>query len=619
MVVKKLKSALEKALSEVGLHVPLDDVHLEHPAVEAHGDYSTNVAMTVFKESGLRNQELGSKNPRELAQAIVDILLASKDLSDIISKIEVAGPGFINFQLSDEALLKESKDIVIKKDQYGRSDFLKNKKYLIEHTSPNTIKTLHVGHVRNNVLGMAMDRILEYCDASVYLDAINNDRGIHVMKANWAYLQYGKKGGHRTEEPTALVDWQERLKEWKLHPEDWRTPDDTNTKGDQFVDHYYVMGSRAEVEFPETKEQMQEMLRAWEAGDKDVRALWKTLADWTFEGFKQTYKRLGSHHDHQWFESDFYKYGKETVQEGLKKGVFKKLPDGAVLSDLEAFKLPNTIILRSDGTSMYHTQDLYLVQLKRKKFPSDLYIWDIGPEQTLYLNQLFAMCEQLGIGKREDYFHLSYGFVYLKGQGKMSSRKGNVVSADWLMNETVTRAKKIINNSETGRGLSEEIKQMVAEVVGIGAIKYGFLKVARTSNIHFDIEESVSLDGDSGPYLQYTFARCKSVMKNLEFRTQNSELKIKNFELNNEELSVLRWIYRFPEVVAAAAKTYSPNLICSFLFELAQRYNTFYHQHSILKAEKEEQKEFRLLLTLAVSTVLQNGLNLLGIQSPEKM
>lgn len=580
-------------------------IHLEIPENEKFGDYSSNIAMQLF------TQDKDSRSPLRLAEKIAERLKQDKELQEVVDIIEVAGPGFINFWLKKKVLIGNLIEIIDQKEDYGRVDLLKGKKYLLEHTSPNTIKTLHVGHVRNNTLGMAVHNVLEFCGAKVVLDAINNDRGIHVMKAVWAYMRYGAD----------------------------KTPEIEGEKPDHFVDKYYVIGAK-EAEDPQVKEEMQELLRKWEEGDVQIREVWKKLRNWTLEGFNKTYERLGSYHDHQWFESEFYERGKEMVEVGLKKGIFKKLNNGAVLSDLEKFGLSDTIVLRSDGTSMYHTQDLYLTKLKREKFPSDLYFWDIGPEQELYLRQLFAMCEQIGIGKRDDYLHLSYGFVYLKGKGKMSSRAGNVVSADDLLDEIVDKAREIIESSETGRGFSDKEKEEISEDVGLGAIKYGFLKLGRTSDLQFDINESLSLEGNSGPYLQYTFARTQSVLHKIKTKKSKLKTSTKNsktdmlsdlsygfdisnlrFELNDEEIKLLRTFTRFLEVISMSAKNYSPNLLCNYLYDLAQKYNSFYNTHGILeeRTKDTEKSGFRLALTSATGQILKNGLNLLGIQTPEKM
>lgn len=579
-----------------GLNV--EEIHLETPEREEHGDYSSNVAMQLFsrnKEQSKKDKD--SKSPHGLAERIVEDLLKDKELQEIAEKIEVAGTGFINFWLKKGVLLKNLIKVVEEGENFGESGTLKGKKYLLEHTSPNTIKTLHVGHVRNNVLGMAVHNILEFAGAEVTLDAINNDRGIHVMKAVWAYMKYGEG----------------------------KTPEGENVKPDHFVDRFYVMGVK-EAENPQVKEEMQTLLKKWEDGDGEVRNLWSKLRSWTLEGFRKTYERLGSSHDYQWFESDFYMHGKEMVEEGLEKGIFKRLEDGAVLSDLGKYGLSDTIVLRADGTSMYHTQDLYLTKLKREKFPSDLYIWDIGPEQELYLKQLITMCEQLEIGSREDYYHMPYGFVYLKGMGKMSSRAGNVISADKLIDEAVAKTIDIINSSETGRDLSDSEKEEISEFVGLGAIKYGFLKLGRTTDLQFDLKESLSLEGDSGPYIQYTYARTQSVMrKALGTSELGNSVNIKpipsTYSLMPEEYSLLRSFIQFSDVIAMSAKNYSPNILCNYLYVLASKFNLFYQKCDILEQRTKDkgQSEFRLLLTSATGQILKNGLNLLGIQTPERM
>lgn len=640
IVIMFIKFIKEKLAKVTGLKP--EEIHLETPEREEFGDYSTNIAMTISSRIQIPSSKLQTnfklqiteemKTPKKIAEKIVEGLEEDKELSKLVEKIEIAGAGFINFWLKNDVLVDNLIHIVNDKDGFGKTNDLKGKKFLIEHTSPNTIKTLHVGHVRNNVFGMAVHNILEFAGADVKLDAINNDRGIHVMKAVWAYMKYAKG-----KEPKA-------------------------DKPDHFVDKFYVLGVKAYEDSARAKEEIKDLLRKWEAGDEKVRKVWKKLRDWTFEGFKETYKRLGSHHDHQWFESDFYQRGKEMVEEGLKKGIFRRLEDGAVLSNLKKYGLTDAVVLRADGTSMYHTQDLYLTRLKRDKFPSDLYIWVIGPEQELYLKQLFAMCEQLGIGKVSDYMHLSYGFVYLKDIGKMSSREGNVISADWLIDAVVKRAKEIIEKSQTplhssgfegqvDRGLSEKEKNEVSEMIGLAAIKYGFLKLARTTDLQFDIDESLSLEGNSGPYLQYTYARTRSVLR--KFEAQNSKretnstvrnssgsnvsnlgnldlgnyLEIRNskLEINLEELSLLRHFVHFPEIISMSAKNYSPNLLCNYLYDLASKFNLFYNRHRILADKSERVKEqegvssFRLVLTQATGQILKNGLNLLGIQSPEKM
>ncbi len=612
--MKPLREKISKIVSSI-LGLNYRDVHLEIPETESFADYSTNLA---FRLKTKMNKKLVKGETKETAENIVKKLLEAKPLLEIVEKIEVGGRGFINFWVRKEVLFDYLNEIIKQGESFGNSKILAGKKYLIEHTSPNTIKTLHIGHVRNNVLGMAVHNLLEACGAEVKLDAINNDRGIHVMKAVWAYKKFGEG----------------------------KTPKDTGEKPDHFVDRFYLIGAKAYEEDEKAKQEMHEMLKKWELGDEDIRAVWKKLRDWTFVGFLKTYQRLGSYHDVQWFESDFYEKAKELVEEGLRRKVFRRLPDGAVLSDLKGYGLPDTIVLRSDGTSLYHTQDLYLTKLKREKFPCDLYIWDIGPEQTLYLKQLFAMCEQLGIGKREDYFHLSYGLVFLKGKGKMSSRKGTVVSADWLIDEMVKKAKDIIEKSQTGRGLGEKEKEDVAESIGIGAIKYGFLNLARETDLHFDMDESLSLEGNSGVYLQYTYARTQSVLQKFRslYTGQEDKLSFSNFkdvslasfedfdlkvsDLNLEELGLLRSLIHFPEIIEDSAINFSPNLLCNYLYNLARKFNLFYQKHRILpkislkveeKTSDEKTEKLRIALTYAVGVMVNKGLTILGIKTPTRI
>lgn len=565
MFKDKIASSLTKAVGQ-------KKVFLEFPEAMEHGDYATNICLINAKKQ--------AKKPIEYAKQIKALLEKDKDLLKIVSKIEVAGPGFINFTLSLDSLMSNLKSVNKSGDSFGKSSLNSGKKILLEHTSPNTIKTLHIGHVRNNALGMAVHNILEFTGFDVKLDAINNDRGIHVMKALWAYL---KEGGDKT-------------------PKD--------IKPDHFVDSYYAKGVK-DAEDENNLKEMRDLLKKWEDKDSEVRSQWKKMRDWTLEGFRQTYKRLASHHDHQWFESDFFEEGKGIVERGLKSKVFKRLEDGAVLSNLEKYGLPDTIVLRADGTSMYHTQDLRLTELKKEKYPSDLYIWDIGPEQSLYLKQLFAMCEQLGIGKTENYLHLSYGFVFLKGGGKMSSRKGNVISADWLIDEMVRKAEKIIQQSDTSRGLGKSEIKSVSEAVGIGAIKYSLLKTSRDTDIYFGLDESLALEGNSGPYLQYTYARIQSVLKKLRNPKEENARG-----LNEEETLLLRLLVRFPEVLVESANNFAPNLVVNYIYELAQKYNNFYSKHKIIGSSNEA---FRLNLSSACGTVLKNGLKLLGIDTPERM
>lgn len=601
MFTEEIKKSLAPILSELGISGE-EKLSLEHPADLAHGDYSTNIALISAK--------FLKQNPRQLAEEIAKKWEES-GLPPSVSKIEVAGAGFLNIWLNFKVLSKEIERVLKEKEAYGKTDARQGETLLLEHTSPNTNKSLHVGHVRNNVTGMALARLLEATGAKVILDCLFNDRGIHICKAMWGYLNYSQNS------ETPKKKWRELLEDWFNHQSEWPTPKSENKKPDHFVEKYYSWAVKAEEEESNRRE-MEEMLLAWEAKEPLVRALWRTLNEWVYAGFALTFARLDSRIDYSWFESQFYEQAKQLVVEGLKKGVFKKLPDGAILTNLESYNLPETIVQRADGTSMYFTQDIYLTKLKTEKFRADKYLWLVGPEQQLHLQQVFAVAEQLGIGQREKFQHLWYGYVYLKGQGKMSSRAGTVVSADSLMDEARERALELIKEGLGLGKLAPGEEKSVAEAVGLGAIKYSLLKLNRTQDINFDWQETINLKGNSGPYLQYTYARTQSVLGKSKFKILNfnSNFKFQISNLSNEEQILLRTLYRYPEVITEAAGEYAPNLLSNFLFDLAQKFNFFYDQQKIIGSDREC---FRLQLTAAVGQILKNGLSILGIEALERM
>ena len=616
----KIVKALKKATG-------VKKIHLETPIIESHGDYSTNIAMIVAKKE--------KKNPNKLAEDIKKKLSKDKVLAKYISKIEVAGPGFINFWLSKDALLETLNSVLNQKDNYGKSDYLKGRKYLLEHTSPDPIKTIHIGHLRNNFLGMSIGNAMKFLGAKVILDCVNNDRGTHVNRAMFGYLVFGRKNLRVREESEYIKavkrydigddeikrsvegkSWRDLVGEWMQNKKDWYVPEDFDLASDKFNNAFYSLGQRSCELVEPVDEQIQDMLIAWEDEDEYLRKLWRQIIDWSMAGYAKTYARIGSHHDKVWNESDYYDKGKEWVKKGVKKGVFKTLDDGAVLSNLADYGLTDTILIKKDKTAVYHTQDLQLTHLKSTKYLSDLYIWVIGNEQKLYLQQLFAMCEQLGIEKKENLMHLNYGFLTLKGGVKMSSRYGSVVNADDLLDDLRDRALGIIaeSNQELRGDMSDEDRHELAEKVGLGAAKYGFLKYSREKDAVFDMEESLSLQGNSGPYLQYTYARTQSVLnkaKSYKTKTVNDY-----GEVNKEEELLLRSFVLFPGVLVDVVNNYSTNTLCNYLFDLAQKYNNFYNQHKILGSKNER---LRLALTTSTGQILANGLVLLGIQAPKRM
>jgi len=637
MVGESLRKTIEAAFAELGLDAGRE-IHLEHPQDPEHGDYATNAALVVYRDFATavrshvdeavwaRAQDIW-RSPRDLAEALVKRL----EKPPFVERIEVAGPGFINFFLSEEFLGQEVSRVLEERDAYGSNNSGSGKRILLEHTSPDPIKTIHIGHLRNNFLGMCVSRLLERCGYTVVKDCVNNDRGAHVSRSMWGYLVFGRKDGEiaaddlrcfnapddQVKAVAQSANWRPLLDAWCRARSTWLEPRDLGLKPDHFNLRFYSLGARAVNLIPDLEEQIRELLQAWEAGDKKVRRLWRQIIDWSLEGYEETYRRIGNEFDHVWYESDLYGEGKEIVREGLARGVFRKLPDGAVLSDLSAYGLSDTILLKSDGTTLYHTFDLGLTKRKRELFPSNLYIWCIGSEQTLYLQQLFAMCEQLGIGKRGDYFHLSYGYVTLKGKGKMSSRSGTIVSADEILDLLHRKAEKIISDSASHveEIASGEDRERVAEAVALAAVKCALLRHNREKDIEFDLEESVRLEGDSGPYLQYTYARCRSVLRKAQ---QPLELT-GPYSFGEGARPLLRLIYRFPEVISEAAKAFSPSTLCNFLFDLAQEYNFFYNHYPILRAENEELRGARLALTGATAQLIKTGLELLGIEPLERM
>lgn len=559
--------------------------NLEFSARSDFGDYTTNIA-------------LQSKNPKKTAEAILDKLNKNKNLEDVIDRIEIAGPGFINFHLSTKVLTNNLIQILEEKEKYGRSTEGKGKKWLIEHTSPNPNKAMHLGHLRNNVTGMAIANLWEAVGIKVIRDDIDNNRGISIAKLMWGYLKFANK------KKRGNLD----ISYWYKHQNEWMEPEDLNLRPDKFVDELYT---RASVDFenPEVESQVRQMVVDWEKGDKENRELWKKVLAYSYLGQKMTLKRLGNKWDKIWHEHEHYKLGKKIVEEGLKKGVFKIGKGGAIVTDLKKYKLPDTVVIKSDGTALYITQDLALTKLKIDTFRPDHLYWVIGPEQSLALKQLFAVCDQLGIGRLDQFTHIVFGYMSRKGQGKMSSRKGNVIYIDDLLDQ----AKAEIERRIEGQFTPQE-KDKISEEVGVAAVKYSILKVGRLQDIAFDFDESLSFDGNSGPYLQYTYARTQSVVHKSQFLNLSFGNDIDNFD--DEELLVLRELVKFSNIIQMAGENYAPNILCGYLFDLAGKYNTFYNKLKIIGSENEK---FRLALTLATGQVLKNGLTLLGISALEKM
>jgi arginyl-tRNA synthetase len=519
---------------------------------------------------------------------------------------EIAGfnviKGFLNISLSDEYWLDKFYSEILPDDF---ASFKPNgKKVMVEYSSPNTNKPLHLGHVRNNLLGYSVAEILKADGYEVIKANLVNDRGIHICKSMLAWQKFGNG----------------------------ETPESTGEKGDHLVGKYYVLFDKeykSQIEelksFGQTEEEAkknapiikeaQEMLQQWEAGNEEVIDLWKTMNLWVYDGFGKTYNALGVDFDQFYYESNTYLLGKDTVDEGLEKGVFFRKDDGSVWIDLTADGLDEKLVLRADGTSVYMTQDLGTAQLKYNDFHMNESIYVVGNEQDYHFKVLFLILQKLGKSWAKGLFHLSYGMVDLPS-GKMKSREGTVVDADDLISEMEQTAKEQTEALGKVTEYSEEEKLELYHTIGMGALKYFLLKVDPKKRLLFDPNESVDFQGHTGPFIQYTHARIRSVLSRAEFDGNNSTGII---SLAVEERDLILALSQFPETITQAAAAYSPAVIANYIYELAKAFNKFYHERSILQAEDESTKQFRLQLSTASAKVIKKGMKLLGIEVPERM
>ncbi|TZF81470.1 arginine--tRNA ligase [Pedobacter sp. BS3] len=521
---------------------------------------------------------------------------------------EIAGfnviKGFLNISLSDNYWINLFTHTVLQ-PQFGV--FQSNgKKVMVEYSSPNTNKPLHLGHIRNNLLGFSVAEILSAYGYEVIKANLVNDRGIHICKSMLAWQKFGNG----------------------------ETPESSGLKGDHLVGKYYVIFDKeykkqiddlkasgqseedAKKNAPLIKE-AQVMLQKWEAGDEQIIQLWKTMNGWVYAGFDVTYKNLGVSFDKYYYESDTYLLGKDIIQEGLDKGVFFKKADNSVWIDLTADGLDEKLVLRGDGTSVYITQDMGTAQLKYDDFEMDESIYVVGNEQDYHFKVLFLILEKLGKSWAKGLFHLSYGMVDLPS-GKMKSREGTVVDADDLIAEMVETARQRTEELGKVEGFSEDEKASLYRMIGMGALKYFLLKVEPKKRLLFDPNESIDFQGHTGPFIQYTHARIRSVLAKAEFTKQNQEGTY-NRALTPTERDLIIELSRYPEQVEAAAQGFSPALIANYAYDLAKLYNKFYHEESILKAGHEDVKQFRLRLSDATAAVLKKAMRLLGIDVPERM
>lgn len=565
-------------------------VKIETTKKEFQGDY-TFVVFPYTKAAG--------RNPEVLAQELGEWL--KKEVS-ILAGYNVV-KGFLNLVLSDaywnELLLAGYRDA-----QYGKTSLGVGKKVMVEYSSPNTNKPLHLGHVRNNLLGWSISEILKFNGYGVVKVNLINDRGIHICKSMLAWMKDGQG----------------------------ETPESSGMKGDKLVGKYYVLFSQAlkkevhtlveggmseedaEKNAPLMKE-AQALLQKWEAGDAETLNIWRTMNGWVYNGFDVTYRRLGCDFDRYYYESDTYLLGKKAVETGLEKNIFFKKEDGSVWIDLTADGLDQKLLLRADGTSVYITQDIGTAMMKYEDEGCDRSVYVVGNEQEYHFKVLKLILEKLEVGNASGVYHLSYGMVELP-HGKLKSREGQTVEADELMEEMYTAAKEKTNELGKTAGLSAEALEELYESIGLSALKYFILKIDPVKKMVFNPEESIELHGNTGPFIQYTYARIRSV-----FRGLNAEYQYHSDHSSwlAPERALISLLERFPQIVADAAVAMSPAVIANYIFEVAQAYNYFYHECSILKEPIEAQRTRRLALSEMSAHTLRNGLHLLGIKTVERM
>jgi arginyl-tRNA synthetase len=565
-----LKQKIVNILEEI---TGVKEVNLETPENEEFGDYSTNVAL----------QDKGGI-PGKTAKGIVEKLQEDKKLSEIIDKIDIAGPGFINFWLKKDVLIDNLIQISRDKESYGKSDLNKGKKIMVEFAHPNTHKELHIGHMRTLILGEALSRIFEANGAKVFRANYQGDIGPHVAKAIWGTQKILDRRN---------ISWDEAEKlslAEKAH----------------LLGEGYVLGNQ---KYETKKSEIDELNTKLYRKDSEIVPVYDRTRRWSLEYYDSFYKRFGTKFDKLYFETEVAEKGKDIVKANIG-GVFT-VSEGAIIFEGEKYGLHTRVFVTKEDNPTYEAKDMYLAQLQYSDFPFDLNIHVVANEQKGYFEVIFKALELLDEKFKGREFHLPMGMVNLVGR-KMSSRTGEIYIVDQLMDDIKSIVLPLVKK---GSFTSKE-KEDIAEKVTTGAIKYSMLKVTPTADVAFDLKQSVNTEGDSGPYLQYTFARTQSVLHKAQPGKLKSEDSKYDQKMETEELLLLRSFVQFPEVIESAAKNYSPNILCEFLFDLAQKYNTFYNKHKIIGSKREP---FRLAITYATGQILRNGLTVLGIQTPERM
>lgn len=539
------------------------------------------------------------KRPEDTAQEIGEYLVANCEAVEKFNVIK----GFLNITIKPSFWTSVLQSVEATENFGFKPVTDDSRLVMIEYSSPNTNKPLHLGHVRNNLLGFSLAKIMEANGNKVVKTNIVNDRGIHICKSMLAWLKWGNG----------------------------ITPEKAGKKGDHLIGDFYVAfdkhykeelqqlmdGGMTKEEAEANSTLMKEartMLKKWEDGDEEVRSLWRTMNEWVYAGFDETYARMGVSFDKIYYESNTYLEGKEKVLEGLEKGIFYRKDDNSVWADLTADGLDQKLLLRTDGTSVYMTQDIGTAKLRFQDYPIDQMIYVVGNEQNYHFQVLSLLLDKLGFSWGKDLIHFSYGMVELPN-GKMKSREGTVVDADELMDEMIATARKMSEGRL--KGVPEEEMDDVYRIIGLGALKYFILKVDPRKNMLFNPQESIDFNGNTGPFVQYTYARIRSVLRKSD--EADAATDITAYEPNEKEIEIIQRIADFPSVVSEAGRTYSPALIANYVFEVAKGYNQFYHDYSILKEENGVARAFRLHLSRTVADIIRRGFSLLGVEVPERM
>ena len=590
-----VQSVVEAIKSLYGADFNAEKIQLQKTRKEFEGDFT----LVVFPFLAL-----SKKRPEDTAQEIGEFLKANQPVVSAFNVVK----GFLNLSISTNYWI-DLLTTIDKTEKWGTVEATADSPLvMVEYSSPNTNKPLHLGHIRNNLLGYALSNIIAANGNRVVKTNIVNDRGIHICKSMLAWQKWGEGA----------------------------TPESGGKKGDHLIGDYYVaFDKHYKAELAELMEkgmskeeaeaasplmaEAREMLVKWEAGDKEVRALWEKMNNWVYEGFDETYKRLGVDFDKIYYESDTYLVGKETVLEGLEKGLFYRKENGSVWADLTNEGLDEKLLLRSDGTSVYMTQDIGTAQLRFRDYPIDKMVYVVGNEQNYHFQVLSLLLDRLGFSWGKGLVHFSYGMVELP-EGKMKSREGTVVDADDLMDEMINTARE--TSEELGGKLNDltaEEKAEINRIIGLGALKYFMLKVDARKNMLFNPKESIDFNGNTGPFIQYTYARTRSIERKAAEAGVNVDTANAPESISEKECAIIRMLNEFPAIIKQAGTDYSPSGIANYTYDLAKEYNQFYHDYSILREENESVKAFRILLTRNVGKVIKTAMNILGIDVPERM